>query len=132
VGRLDGRVAIVTGGARGIGAAVARLLVTEGAHVVVADILEAEGRGLVAQLGGRSRFQPLDVSSEGGWQRTAAETERELGPVPVLVNNAGIMEWGTMEEQTLARSAASSTSTSRMPGWACAPSRPRCAARAAG
>ncbi|WP_319673228.1 SDR family NAD(P)-dependent oxidoreductase [Streptomyces sp. ME18-1-4] len=102
MGRLDGRVAIVTGGARGIGAAVARLLVTEGAHVVVADILEAEGRGLVAQLGGRSRFQPLDVSSEGGWQRTAAETERELGPVSVLVNNAGIMEWGTMEEQTLA------------------------------
>jgi 3alpha(or 20beta)-hydroxysteroid dehydrogenase len=132
VGRLDGRVAIVTGGARGIGAAVARLLVTEGAHVVVADTLEAEGRGLVAQLGGRSRFQPLDVSSEGGWQRTAAETERELGPVSVLVNDAGIMEWGTMEEQTLA-SFRRVIDVNLKGAWlACAPSRPRCAARAAG
>ncbi|CAM5485878.1 SDR family oxidoreductase [Streptomyces aurantiogriseus] len=101
MGRLSERVAIVTGGARGIGAAVARLLAAEGAAVVVADVLEAEGARLVAELGGRSRFVPLDVTGEDGWERAVAETERELGPVSVLVNNAGVVEWAPMEEQSL-------------------------------
>ncbi|MGW6907070.1 SDR family oxidoreductase [Streptomyces sp. NPDC054940] len=101
MGRLNERVAIVTGGARGIGAAVARLFAAEGAGVVVADVLDAEGEKLAAELGGPARYAHLDVSGDEGWQRVVAQVERELGPVSVLVNNAGILEWGTIEEQSL-------------------------------
>jgi 3alpha(or 20beta)-hydroxysteroid dehydrogenase len=101
MGRLSERVAIVTGGARGIGAAVARALAGEGATVVVADILDDEGMNTAAELGGRSRFLHLDVTGEDDWRKAVAETERDLGPVSVLVNNAGIAGWGTMEEQSL-------------------------------
>ncbi|MFJ8109032.1 SDR family NAD(P)-dependent oxidoreductase [Streptomyces sp. NPDC096132] len=103
MGRLDERVAIVTGGARGIGAAVARALGAEGATVVVADILDAEGTALAAELDNRSRHLHLDVTDEHSWQKGLAETERELGPVSVLVNNAGVAGWGTMEEESLAQ-----------------------------
>ncbi|MDX3642249.1 glucose 1-dehydrogenase [Streptomyces sp. MB09-02B] len=102
MGRLDERVAIVTGGAGGIGSAVARLLAAEGARVVVADVREDAGAELAAELGGRCRHQRLDVTDEDDWRRTVAEVERELGPVSVLVNNAGIAEWGSMEQQPLA------------------------------
>ena len=100
MGRLSERVAIVTGGAGGIGSAVARALAAEGARVVIADIQDAEGTDLAAGLGGRSRFQHLDVTDEDDWQRALADTERDLGPVSVLANIAGIMDWGTMEEQS--------------------------------
>ena len=100
MGRLSERVAIVTGGAGGIGSAVARALAAEGARVVIADIQDAEGTDLAAGLGGRCRFQHLDVTGEGDWQRALADTERNLGPVSVLANIAGIMDWGTMEEQS--------------------------------
>ncbi|MEU9225277.1 SDR family oxidoreductase [Streptomyces massasporeus] len=100
MGRLSERVAIVTGGAGGIGSAVARALAAEGASVVIADIRDAEGTDLAADLGGRSRFQHLDVTGEDDWQRAVAATERDLGPVSVLANIAGIMDWGTMEEQS--------------------------------
>ena len=100
MGRLSERVAIVTGGAGGIGSAVARALAAEGARVVIADIQDTEGTDLAAGLGGRSRFQHLDVTGEGDWQRALADTERNLGPVSVLANIAGIMDWGTMEEQS--------------------------------
>ncbi|MEU0582858.1 SDR family oxidoreductase [Streptomyces sp. NPDC006132] len=100
MGRLDEQVAIVTGGAGGIGTAVARALAAEGAAVVVADIRDAEGADLAARLGGRARFTHLDVTSEDDWQRALAETERDLGPVSVLANIAGIIDWGPMEEQS--------------------------------
>ncbi|MEU0895027.1 SDR family oxidoreductase [Streptomyces massasporeus] len=100
MGRLSERVAIVTGGAGGIASAVARALAAEGASVVIADIRDAEGTDLAADLGGRSRFQHLDVTGEDDWQRAVADTERDLGPVSVLANMAGIMDWGTMEEQS--------------------------------
>ncbi|MFF3847215.1 SDR family oxidoreductase [Streptomyces sp. NPDC002328] len=101
-GRLSGRVAVVTGGARGIGAAVARALAAEGAGVMVADVLEDEGERVAAELGAPSRFVRLDVRGEEDWAAAVAETERELGPVSVLVNNAGVVAWGAMEEQSLA------------------------------
>ncbi len=73
MGRLDERVAIVTGGAGGIGSAVARLLTAEGADVVVTDVRDDEGAELAAELGGRSRYQRLDVTDEeagnGRWPR---------------------------------------------------------------
>lgn len=59
---------------------------------MVADVRDAEGAELAAELGGRSRYLPLDVTGEDGWQRTVAEVERDLGPASVLVNNAGIAE----------------------------------------
>ncbi|WP_329503448.1 SDR family NAD(P)-dependent oxidoreductase [Streptomyces iakyrus] len=99
MGRLGERVAIVTGGAGGIGSAVARALAAEGASVVIADVRDAEGTGLAADLGHPARFVHLDVTSEDDWQRVLADTERELGPVSVLANIAGIIDWGPMEEQ---------------------------------
>ncbi|CAL9325095.1 SDR family oxidoreductase [Streptomyces sp. SudanB52_2052] len=100
MGRLDEQVALVTGGAGGIGTAVARALAAEGAAVVIADIRDAEGTDLAARLGGRARFTHLDVTSEDDWRRALAETERDLGPVSVLANIAGIIDWGPMEEQS--------------------------------
>jgi 3alpha(or 20beta)-hydroxysteroid dehydrogenase len=100
MGRLSEQVAIVTGGAGGIGAAVAHTLAAEGAAVVVADVRDDEGAQVAAGLGGRSRFTHLDVTGEDDWQRALAETEQATGPVSVLVNNAGIIDWGPMEEQS--------------------------------
>ncbi|GGX00382.1 SDR family oxidoreductase [Streptomyces lomondensis] len=100
MGRLDEQVAVVTGGAGGIGGAVARMLAAEGARVVVADIRDAEGTDLATRLGGRARFTHLDVTSEDDWQRVVDDTERDLGPVSVLANIAGIIDWGPMEEQS--------------------------------
>lgn len=90
MGRVDGKVAIVTGGARGLGEAMVRLLVREGAQVVVADILDKEGSGLTAELGPRAIFHHHDVTSYDSWQSTIAEAEVQFGPVSVLVNNAGV------------------------------------------
>ncbi|MFJ7294547.1 SDR family NAD(P)-dependent oxidoreductase [Streptomyces collinus] len=100
MGRLGERVAIVTGGAGDIGSAVARALAAEGASVVIADIKDPEGTDLAADLEGPARFVHLDVTSEDDWQRAPADTERELGPVSVLANIAGIIDWGRMEEQS--------------------------------
>jgi 3alpha(or 20beta)-hydroxysteroid dehydrogenase len=100
-GRLEGRVAIVSGGARGIGAAHVRALAAEGAHVVVGDVLEQEGAALAHELGERVRFAPLDVTSEVAWADAVALAEDEswgAGSVTVLVNNAGIMDPGPVAE----------------------------------
>ncbi|MFE9027919.1 SDR family NAD(P)-dependent oxidoreductase [Streptomyces iakyrus] len=102
MGRLGERVAIVTGGAGGIGSVVARALAAEGASVMIADVRDAEGKDLAADLGHPARFGHLDVTSEDDWQRALADTERELelGPVAVLASIAGIIDWGPMEEQS--------------------------------
>lgn len=97
--RLDGKTAIVTGAARGIGAAIARALAADGAAVVVADVLDVEGRALADELGSAVRFQHLDVTSGPDWQAVLATAEQEFGPVSILVNNAGILAYGTIEEQ---------------------------------
>ncbi|KAB2970831.1 SDR family oxidoreductase [Streptomyces sp. SS1-1] len=99
--RMTGQVAIVTGGARGIGAAVARLFTAEGAAVLIADVLDAEGAALATELGDRARYAHLDVSEGDGWTAAVSQAERDLGPLSVLVNNAGIVEFATIEEQSV-------------------------------
>ncbi|MEU3447525.1 glucose 1-dehydrogenase [Streptomyces thermolilacinus] len=96
--RLSGETALVTGGARGIGAAIVRTFVDEGARVVIADVLEGEGEVLRQTLGGAARFRRLDVTSAADWSAVVTETEQAFGPVSVLVNNAGIVEFGSMDE----------------------------------
>lgn len=91
MGRLNGKVAIVTGGARGMGAATCRLFVAEGAKVAICDVLEEQGRALADELGDAAQFWKLDVTSEDEWARVVGEVEQALGPVDVLVNNAGIL-----------------------------------------
>jgi NAD(P)-dependent dehydrogenase (short-subunit alcohol dehydrogenase family) len=91
--RLDGKVAVITGAARGIGAAVAEALVTAGASVVLTDILEAPGHAVAQRLGAagaRARFLRHDVTDEAQWQAAIAYAVQEFGSVDILVNNAGI------------------------------------------
>lgn len=104
--RVKGKVVIVTGAARGMGAAHARRLVEEGAQVMLADMLDAEGAALADSLGATARYLHLDVTDEAGWVQVVAETEKAFGPVTVLVNNAGIVAYGaieTMEEAAYRR-----------------------------
>ena len=95
--RFDGKLFLISGGARGLGEAQARQLVAEGARVVIADVLEPEGRALAAQLGPAATFQFLDVTSEAGWADAVAAAER-AGPLHGLVNNAGIFQPKTLME----------------------------------
>src|SRR5882672_2125670 len=96
--RFDNRTVIVTGGARGMGASHARGFVAEGANVVIADVLEQEGRALADELGDHAIFSRLDVTSDKDWAATVATAEHTFGPVSVLVNNAGIVRFGPIEE----------------------------------
>jgi len=95
--QLAGRVAVVTGGARGIGAAVVEALADDGAHVIAADVLDSEGKELADRLGGSVTYAHLDVTDPEGWQAVVTEAERTTGPVSVLVNNAGVVEFATVE-----------------------------------
>jgi len=88
---LSSHVAIVTGGARGIGAAVARLFAEQGATVVIADMLESEGQDLAAQLGPKVSFRRHDVADEPAWEKLVAETVNLYGRIDALVNCAGIL-----------------------------------------
>lgn len=97
MGRVDGKVAVVTGGARGLGAAQARLLADEGASVVVTDVLSDQGAALAGQIGKRARFVRHDVTSAAGWSHVVRTAEEAFGPVSVLVNNAGIMHEAPLE-----------------------------------
>ena len=97
---LDGRVILVTGGARGIGEAYVRGLHAAGARVVIADILEDAGRALAAQLEDRAVFVPLDVTDETQWENAAASAMQAFGTIDVLVNNAGIANAAPIEHFT--------------------------------
>jgi 3alpha(or 20beta)-hydroxysteroid dehydrogenase len=103
-GRLDGKVAIVTGGAQGQGAAICRAFVAEGAQVVVADIAKEAGQALADELSGEfghgvAHFADHDVSDPASWARVVEDTAGRFGPVSVLANNAGILRFGTIERQ---------------------------------
>jgi len=100
-GRLDGKVAIITGGARGQGEAEARLFASQGACVVVADVLEEAGRAVAASIGEAAIFEHLDVSSEEGWSRVVGVTVERFGSLTTLINNAGIVAFSAFEETSL-------------------------------
>lgn len=95
--RVAGKVALVTGGARNIGAASARMLVAEGARVVLGDVLDDEGKALAEELGDAARYVHLDVTSEDDWTSAVAFTVHEFGKLDVLFNNAGIFDGGRLQ-----------------------------------
>jgi 3alpha(or 20beta)-hydroxysteroid dehydrogenase len=100
--RLEGKVALVTGGARGMGEATCRLFVAEGAKVAIADVLVDEGGALAAELGEAAVFMKLDVTSETEWELAVAEVEAAFGSLDVLVNNAGVVFFRSLLETTKA------------------------------
>ena len=94
MGRVDGKVALISGGARNIGGASARMLVAEGAKVVIGDLLDDEGTALAKELGDAARYVHLDVTSDGDWRGAVELTISEFGRLDVLFNNAGIFNGG--------------------------------------
>ncbi|MGH3563614.1 MAG: SDR family NAD(P)-dependent oxidoreductase, partial [Mycobacterium sp.] len=104
MGRVDGKVALISGGARGMGAAHARALVAEGAKVVVGDVLDDEGNKLAEELGGDvARFAHLDVTQPEQWQAAVKTAVDEFGKLNVLVNNAGTVALGQLRNFDLAK-----------------------------
>jgi NAD(P)-dependent dehydrogenase (short-subunit alcohol dehydrogenase family) len=104
MGRLDGKVALISGGARGQGETEARLFVREGAKVVFGDILDAEGQKVEAEIrasGGDATYVRLDVTSERDWRAAVETVVRQYGKLTVLVNNAGIIIRKGIEETTV-------------------------------
>lgn len=101
MGRLSDKVAIVTGAARGQGAAEARLFSSEGARVVVTDVLDDEGELVAKDLGDRAIYLHHDVADEGDWRTVIEATAATFGPVDVLVNNAGVFRVAAMTETSL-------------------------------
>ncbi len=98
--RLAGKVAIVTGGAQGQGAAIVRHFVAEGAKVVIADVADELGQALADELGEAAHFAHHDVSDEDSWTAVVEKTEELFGPVSVLANNAGILRFAEIEKMT--------------------------------
>ena len=99
--RVEGKVAIVSGGARGLGAAIATRLIAEGASVVIGDVLEGDGQNLVKELGKSARFVRLDVTSEAGWENAVSTAVSEFGHLDLLINNAGISNKGLLGQYRL-------------------------------
>ncbi|NVK44007.1 MAG: glucose 1-dehydrogenase [Oceanospirillaceae bacterium] len=100
-GLLEGKVALITGGARGMGEAEARLFVAEGARVVIADVLDDEGAALADSLGENALYRHLDVSDEANWAALVTDIEEVYGGLDILVNNAGILRFGGIAETSL-------------------------------
>ena len=97
MGRVDGKVALISGGARNIGGASARMLVAEGANVVIGDLLDDEGTALAKELGDAARYVHLDVTSDEDWRSAVELTVTEFGKLDVLFNNAGIFNGGQLQ-----------------------------------
>ena len=98
--RLEGKVALISGGARGMGASHARAMVAQGAKVVLGDILDADGEALAVELGDAAAYVHLDVTSRDDWDTAVATALERFGKLNVLVNNAGIANFGTIGEYT--------------------------------
>ena len=104
MGRMDGKVALISGGARGQGAAEARLFAQEGAKVVIGDLLDMDGMRVaaeIAELGGEAIYVHLDVTREEDWQSAVQAAVSAFGKLDVLVNNAGIWRRGRVEDTTV-------------------------------
>jgi 3alpha(or 20beta)-hydroxysteroid dehydrogenase len=101
MGRLEGRVAIITGAARGMGEGIAKRFVQEGARVLLTDITEEQGQDLATSLGPNAAFATLDVRDEAAWSRVAGEAVDRWGSLDVLVNNAGIAQLALLADMSL-------------------------------
>ncbi|KJH77902.1 MULTISPECIES: SDR family oxidoreductase [unclassified Pseudomonas] len=101
-GRVHGKVALVTGGAKGIGAASACLLAAEGAQVLISDLDVEAGQALAAEIGPTAAFIRHDVSNEDQWRQVIEHVRKRYGRLDILVNNAGILIAGSIEETSLA------------------------------
>ena len=102
--RLENKVAFISGGARGMGAAEARIFAQEGAKVVIGDVLDDEGRqteAAINEVGGECLFVRLDVTSEESWADAVAATIARFGKLNILVNNAGVVARGILEDTTV-------------------------------
>lgn len=97
MGRVENKVVLISGGARNIGGASARMLVAEGAKVVIGDLLDDEGKALADELGENARYIHLDVTSEEDWAAAVAFAVAEFGKLDVLFNNAGIFNGGQLQ-----------------------------------
>ena len=100
-GRLEGKVALISGASKGQGEAEARLFLAEGAAVVLGDVLDAEGEAVAASLGDRARYVHLDVSNEDDWKQAVRTADDAFGGLDVLINNAGIIRIGMMADVSL-------------------------------
>ena len=98
--RLVGKVALVTGGARGIGEGIVRRFVAEGARVMITDVLVAEGQALADELGAAAAFMKHDVVSRAEWDAALAATEAKFGRLDILVNNAGVIVFKRLDDLT--------------------------------
>jgi 3alpha(or 20beta)-hydroxysteroid dehydrogenase len=101
MGRLNGKVAIVTGSARGAGAVIARVFVSEGAQVVLVDILDDRGQRVADELGKAARYVHCDIAEESDWARAVAVALEEFGSVNVLVNNAAILHVAPLDQTSV-------------------------------
>ncbi len=99
--RLKDKIAIVTGAAQGMGAAIAENFVKEGAHVIICDILEKKGEALATELGEQATFARLDVSSEENWHSVVTNIIGRHGKIDILVNNAGILRFHKSEDTSV-------------------------------
>ena len=98
MGRFDEKVALVTGGARGMGASHVEALVAEGAQVICADVLAEEGQELADRLGESVEFIGFDVTSEHDWEEAVRFCEERFGGLDILINNAGVVGFGTIAD----------------------------------
>ncbi len=101
MGKLDGKVALITGGAAGMGAADARLFAEEGAQVVVTDVADDAGKDLANEIGQKAAYLHLDVSQEEEWAEVIGMVQDQFGSPTVLVNNAGILKFAPLAATTL-------------------------------
>jgi 3alpha(or 20beta)-hydroxysteroid dehydrogenase len=98
---LKGKVALISGAARGMGAEEARLFASEGAKVVLGDVLDEVGEKTATEIGASARYVHLDVTSEADWLAAVEKTEEAFGKLDILVNNAGILRFGLLEHTPL-------------------------------